>query len=70
MDEKILVEQHDLQSSFKRVIMTKQQYLHPRMPSLDVPQVDSHSCFAAFPSASPIILPSLTSTHFSCRHHS
>lgn len=71
MDEKILVEQHDLQSSFKRVIMTEQQYLLPRMPSLAVPQVDSHSSFAAFPSASPfqIILPSLTSARFSCRHH-
>lgn len=71
MDEKILVKQHGLQSSFKGVIMTEQQYLLPRMPSLALPQVVSHSSFAATPSASPlqIILPSLTSTHLSCRHH-
>lgn len=70
MDEKILVQQHGLQSSFKGVIMTEQQYLLPCLPSLAVPQVVSHSSFAASPSTSPfeIILPSLTSAHLSRRH--
>lgn len=62
MDEKILVRQHGLQSSFKEVIMTEQQYLLPHMPSVAVPQVVSYSSFTTSPSSSSpqITPPSLT----------
>lgn len=54
MDEKILVQQHGLQSSFKGVIMTEQQYLLPHMPSLAMLQIDSRSFNPPLPNHSSL----------------